>query len=168
MSSGDVWNPIYWEITNPPYYNITFYGQHILYPTVASVGQEAYSAFTSGMVYADESKLLNWMQTYSVFPVLTDGMYRLATTNIPPIPTPTPAPTYPITGCFIATAAYGTSLGRDLDVLRRFRDEKLPDDLVDLYYRYSPHVAKVISRSRVMRWMVRQPLKVIVWILSHS
>lgn len=71
----------------------------------------------------------------------------------------------PTSGCFIATAAYGTPLHQDLDVLRRFRDRVLPDDLVNFYYRHSPRLARAISRHDAVRWAVRQPFKVIVWLL---
>lgn len=73
-----------------------------------------------------------------------------------------------ISGCFIATAAYGTSLHRDLDVLRRFRDERLPKRIVAAYYRISPPIAKVISHHKALRWLVRQPIKVIVCLIGHS
>lgn len=89
--------------------------------------------------------------------------FQLANPNEPPYGEMTP-----ISGCFIATACYGTSTHKDLDTLRRFRDERLPYELVDLYYRYSPSVAKVIAQSRTLRWIVRQPIRVFVWILSHS
>lgn len=73
-----------------------------------------------------------------------------------------------ISGCFIATAAYGTSLHHDLDVLRKFRDERLPEWVIQTYYRYSPRLAKVISHHNAIRWLVRQPIRVMVWLIGHS
>jgi hypothetical protein len=57
-------------------------------------------------------------------------------------------------GCFIATAAYGTSTAEELDVLRSFRDEVLLESalgshLVEWYYQTSPPVADFISGNEV-------------------
>ena len=70
------------------------------------------------------------------------------------IPTPS--------SCFIATACYGTSMHADLDVLRRFRDEKMPVGLTAFYYRHSPPIARFIARHRLLRWLIRQPIKLAV------
>ncbi len=66
-------------------------------------------------------------------------------------------------GCFIATAAYGTSTAKQLDVLRAFRDDVLLKStvgsrLVDLYYRTSPPIADFISEHNVVRTLVRELL----------
>ncbi|HUW46456.1 MAG TPA: CFI-box-CTERM domain-containing protein, partial [Dehalococcoidia bacterium] len=63
-------------------------------------------------------------------------------------------------GCFIATAAYGTSTAEQLDVLREFRDVVLLESavgsrLVDLYYQVSPPIADFISESSFVRTLVR-------------
>ena len=64
-------------------------------------------------------------------------------------------------GCFIATAAYGSSAEPHVKVLRDFRDRFLLTTsagiaVVDLYYTHSPPVADLIARhdtvSSVMRW----------------
>lgn len=64
-------------------------------------------------------------------------------------------------GCFIATAAYGSSTAKQLDVLRAFRDDVLLKStvgsrLVDLYYRTSPPIANFISEHNVVRTLVRE------------
>jgi polyhydroxybutyrate depolymerase len=66
-------------------------------------------------------------------------------------------------GCFIATAAYGTSTAQQLDVLREFRDDVLLNStvgsqLVDFYYRTSPPIADFISEHSVLRTLVRELL----------
>lgn len=63
-------------------------------------------------------------------------------------------------GCFIATAAYGSSLDRHVATLRTFRDRflltnSLGTAFVKLYYRYSPPVAHVIARHAILRFVAR-------------
>jgi len=66
-------------------------------------------------------------------------------------------------GCFIATAAYGSSLDRHVDILRKFRDVYLlPNQLgqafVRTYYRYSPPMADVIGKHELLRVAARAVL----------
>ena len=66
----------------------------------------------------------------------------------------------PLPGCFIATAAYGTSTAEEIDTLREFRDAVLLPNragaaFVSLYYRVSPPIAEVISRNDFLRAAVR-------------
>jgi hypothetical protein len=66
-------------------------------------------------------------------------------------------------GCFIATAAYGTGTAKQLDVLRTYRDQVLLKDplgarLVSLYYRFSPPAANYISQHNALRTVVREAL----------
>jgi hypothetical protein len=65
--------------------------------------------------------------------------------------------------CFVATAAYGTLLHPYVKVLRSFRDQYLLDNvlgqnLVNLYYTYSPPVADYIAARPVVRGVVRVAL----------
>lgn len=73
----------------------------------------------------------------------------------------------PKSGCFIATAAYGTPIATEIDTLRQFRDKKLGQNLVggrlvELYYKLSPPFANVIVRSERMRAFVRLNLRPII------
>jgi hypothetical protein len=59
-------------------------------------------------------------------------------------------------GCFIATAAYGTPLAKEIDVLRRFRDRSLLTSplgqlAVAAYYSLSPPVAAAITTDERLR-----------------
>ena len=65
--------------------------------------------------------------------------------------------------CFIATAAYGTPLHEDIDILRDFRDEYLmPNPIgrtfVKNYYTTSPLIADVIRENKGLMIVVREGL----------
>jgi serine protease len=67
-------------------------------------------------------------------------------------------------GCFIATAAYGSPMAKDVRYLRAFRDEYLLTNsigrkFVDFYYQFSPPVANYIREHENLRTAVR-------WMLS--
>jgi hypothetical protein len=69
----------------------------------------------------------------------------------------------PQSGCFIATAAYGTPVVKDVQILREFRDEYLLTNppgqaLVNIYYRVSPPVADFITEHPGLKPMVRAGL----------
>ncbi len=62
--------------------------------------------------------------------------------------------------CFIATAAYDSPLHPHVRILRDFRDKyllpsKLGRTLVNLYYKYSPSAAELITKNKALRTMVR-------------
>jgi parallel beta-helix repeat protein len=71
--------------------------------------------------------------------------------------------------CFIATAAYGTSMAEEVQVLRQLRDECLLTTttgraLVDLYYRISPPLADFLSEHPRLKPVVRATLFPVVMI----
>ena len=64
------------------------------------------------------------------------------------------------TKCFIATAAYGTSLHENIDILRSFRDKVLMQTspggaLVTTYYSTSPPIADALAKNEGLRSAVR-------------
>ena len=72
--------------------------------------------------------------------------------------------------CFIATAAYGSTLANDVTMLRRFRDSFLTSTVlgelaVETYYTFSPVAAGVIRESELLRASARAVLgPIITWI----
>jgi hypothetical protein len=73
--------------------------------------------------------------------------------------------------CFIATAAYGSPLAPQIQLLRSFRDTYLLPHragrwLVDWYYRLSPPIADLIRTHDGLRAMVRGLLTPVVWSLN--
>jgi len=77
-------------------------------------------------------------------------------------------------GCFIATAAYGSPTAEQIDVLREFRDVVLLESTVGtqfvaLYYKLSPPIADFISGSSFLRTVVRELLvDPVVWMVEAT
>jgi hypothetical protein len=75
-------------------------------------------------------------------------------------------------GCFIATAAYGTPMALEIQTLRRFRDEFMERSgigrkAIGVYYDISPSIANKIFFSQTRRRTVRFILKPILSILRR-
>jgi hypothetical protein len=65
-----------------------------------------------------------------------------------------------VDACFVATAAYGSLLANDVEMLRRFRDRMLKHTVlgelaVETYYTFGPTVAGVIGESDLLRSTAR-------------
>ena len=82
---------------------------------------------------------------------------------------PPPRSTSP---CFIATAAYGDPLAREVTVLRDFRDRYLltnpvGERFVALYYRFSPPLAHYISKHDGLKQVIRAALRPLVYVVQY-
>jgi hypothetical protein len=65
-----------------------------------------------------------------------------------------------LTGCFVATAAWGSALTPEVEAMRKVRDRLRPQSTMfavatDLYYRSGPAAAEVLRRSDTARALVR-------------
>ncbi len=99
-----------------------------------------------------------------------DNIYGHGRLKLPSIPATAP----PVAqsggrggGCFIATAAYGSSMEPRVQILRQFRDRFLLDNnigksFVNFYYSYSPPMVDFIAKYDAMRTMVRASLLPVV------
>ncbi len=74
--------------------------------------------------------------------------------------------------CFIATAAYGNDQSEDVMVLRGFRNEYLLTNrigkaFVNLYYTYSPPLARYISQNEFLKTTTRIIIKPVVYTVKY-
>lgn len=72
-----------------------------------------------------------------------------------------------LNGCFIATAAFGSSMARELDTLRAVRDRALFTNalgtvVVAAYYAISPPIARAIATDERLRAGARSLLRPII------
>jgi hypothetical protein len=72
-----------------------------------------------------------------------------------------------VDACFVATAAYGSRMAGDVQMLRHFRDSMLRGSVlgelaVETYYTFGPPVAGVVGESELLRASARGVLSPIV------
>ena len=77
----------------------------------------------------------------------------------------------PAKTCLIATATYGLPFASEVTLLRQFRDSYLEKSFVgkvfiNIYYHLSPPIARVISKSKFLRVIIRQFLKPIIYLVK--
>lgn len=72
-----------------------------------------------------------------------------------------------VDACFVATAAYGTRLANQVDLLRHFRDALLAKSVlgqlaISAYYTFGPSLAGVVGESELLRSTARAALEPVV------
>ncbi|MFA5772021.1 MAG: CFI-box-CTERM domain-containing protein [Thermoplasmata archaeon] len=75
--------------------------------------------------------------------------------------------------CFIATAAYGTPMAEEINVLRNWRDDfllstKIGTSFVNIYYKTSPPIADFVSSSNLRKAVVRAVINPIVLLMKKQ
>jgi|GEM_PF-1461995 len=75
--------------------------------------------------------------------------------------------------CFIATAAYGTPMAGEIQILRDFRDKYLVTNppgrlFVATYYKLSPPVARFIADHDSLRTGIRMGLTPVLWLVTAA
>ena len=78
-----------------------------------------------------------------------------------------PRQTGAVDACFVATAAYGTFMANDVELLRHFRDTILETNVVgelgvEAYYTFGPLLAAPVGESDLLRATARGVLKPLV------
>jgi hypothetical protein len=76
-------------------------------------------------------------------------------------------------GCFIATAAFGSPMTQELNILRKWRDQELLNTyigraFVGIYYSISPPIAEYIEKSDSRRSIARFFLNPLVAIIKRK
>lgn len=101
---------------------------------------------------------------YAVRLWVTDALFQFPCVEVLPPPEFEGLAYFVVTsGCFIATAAYGTPMAEEIDILRDFRDQYLltnpvGETLVELYYKTSPPIADFIDDHPALKPVVRAAL----------
>ncbi len=143
-------------ITNAPVITVTFIPQ-IVKNYSATVTIEDSSGATSILKLSGSGSL----NTGGTGGTVTTG------TNVAPSASSTGGKS----GCFIATAAYGSYLDPHVMVLRHFRDDVLLQSkagtaFVKFYYHYSPPIADYIAQHDVLRMLLRFALTPLIFMVK--
>ena len=138
-----------------PAYSIAMENEALMVPTADAAGASVEVDF-GGLL-----PLTHYYVAIRARDVCTTGPYAVAEL------TTTKINFTQLSGCFIATAAYGSAMEPHVASLRAIRDTLRPRSALfatatDLYYRSGPAAAAVIARSEVARAVVRTLLGPVV------
>jgi len=87
-------------------------------------------------------------------------------------PNSTPQPPKQKSGCFVATATYGSPMAKEVMTLRSFRDQVLSQyyfgrKMVEIYYIVSPPIAEYICKSPIAKYVSRVFLAPIIYLVKR-
>lgn len=167
-------------------------GENIYLKKYDSRGEELWSSFyDSGMTDKVTSIALSETQNIFVISTKTEGDFSSSVTihfsqaisgSVTPESEPEPkddkdtdddtplgSPPKGTSGCFIATAAFGSPMESDVIILRKFRDKFLLSNtpgriFTSFYYRFSPPIAKTIEKHPILANAVRTSLQPLIFI----
>ena len=141
----------------------------------SSITLMPYGISTSGS-YTDSNVIKDHTYYYSVIPIKSVGLIgpasQVKSATVAPATSSDSGSGSSSGGCFIATAAYGSYLHPQVQLLRNFRDKYLMSNVpgqafVTFYYRNSPPVADFIARHAVLRGITRLALTPVVLAVAH-
>ena len=126
--------------------------------TITGLDLEQYVYYFAVKAFDTEGLESDWSDVVS-----SDGSVPLQVQPSPSSESPSSAASSTGSGCFIATAAYGSNMDRHVKALTKFRDKCLVTNLigrriVKSYYRFSPPIADYLSNHPVERAIVRYAL----------
>ena len=141
------------------YWLRSYYGSDLIVRIVPKTGQSAYlkPSISKKFIYLAKRSFIRLMDSVGGICMAESG------SSEPPPPPGAPGRSTESIGvasggggCFIATAAYGSPIHPYVKILRQFRDQYLLNtvwgrEFVSFYYKHSPMIADLISRSPLLR-----------------